>query len=310
VVTVGTGGDKMFWGRLAASRARVPVVLSALHSTGLPDHVELPNRLLAPLTDGFIAVAKSHGEYLTRAEGCPAHKVRVIPNGVDVDRFKPKNPDALLRGELGLSTDSAVVSIVAALRPEKNHELFLRAARRVRHAVPNARFLIVGDGQERAKLETLASELQISHEVRFLGTRSDIPELLALTDVVALSSHMEANPVSILEALACGKPVVATNVGSIPETVIDGQTGYLAPAGDEQALADRMLTLLKDRALARRLGATGRERVVANYSLEHMVRGYERLIRDTYASKCTFKPGRTTPANKSETKSPSPANRP
>lgn len=227
VVTVGTGGDRMFWGRLAAWQAGVPVILSAIHSTGFPNHVERMNRLLAPITDGFIAVAETHARYLAEHEGCPQTKVFVIPNGVDTERFRPHAADAKLRAELELSADSPVATIVAALRPEKNHELFLRAAAKVRHSRPNARFLVIGDGPQRTMLETLASELGLSDAVRFLGTRSDVPELLALTNVLVLSSHMEANPVSILEAMACGKPVVATHVGSIGEVVKDGATGFL-----------------------------------------------------------------------------------
>ena len=107
-----------------------------------------------------------------------------------------------------------MVGIVAALRPEKNHELFLRAAARVLARVPGARFLIVGDGPKRAELEALAESFAIAEAVRFLGTRSDVPELLSLIDVLVLTSHIEANPVSILEAMAGGKPVVATRVGS------------------------------------------------------------------------------------------------
>ena len=128
VVTVGTGGDKMFWGRLAAWLAGVPVICSALHSTGLPDRVEFANRLLAPLTDAFIAVAEPHGRYLAEHEGCPAPKVRVIPNGVDVERFHPRWPNRALRQALELDPTAPVVGIVAALRPEKNHEMFLRMA--------------------------------------------------------------------------------------------------------------------------------------------------------------------------------------
>ena len=119
VITVGTGGDKMFWGRLAARWAGVPVIGSALHSTGLPDHVELPNRLLAPITDAFIAVAKPHAQYLVSNEGCPADKVCVIVNGVDVERFHPRWPTPNLREELNLPPDAPIVGIVAALRPEK-----------------------------------------------------------------------------------------------------------------------------------------------------------------------------------------------
>ncbi|HEX4147430.1 MAG TPA: glycosyltransferase, partial [Pirellulales bacterium] len=227
VVTVGTGGDRMFWGRLAARRAGLPVILSALHSTGLPDCVDRPNRLLTPITDGFIGVAESHGEYLARSEGCPAAKVFVIPNGVDTERFAPLEPDTRLRQELGLEADQPVAAIVAALRPEKNHELFLRAAARVVREQPRAKFLVVGDGPRRADLERLAGELGLGQSVRFLGTRSDVPRILSLARVLVLSSHMEANPVSILEAMACGKPVVATRVGSISQSVEHGSSGYL-----------------------------------------------------------------------------------
>jgi glycosyltransferase involved in cell wall biosynthesis len=286
VVTVGTGGDKMFWGRLAACRAGVPVILSALHSTGLPDHVELPNRLLAPITDGFIGVARPHGEYLTRAEGCPARKVFVIPNGVDVERFRPYEPDARLRASLGLSAESPVAAIVAALRPEKNHELFLRSAARIYAAMPKARFLVIGDGPRREELSQLAQQLGLGDAVCFLGTRSDVPQLLSLVDVLVLSSHMEANPVSILEALACAKPVVSTRVGSISESVIEGTTGHLVAPGDEVQLSARVLELFAEPREAQRLGRNGRELVVKQWSLERMVSGYQDLIHKIYSAKC------------------------
>jgi glycosyltransferase involved in cell wall biosynthesis len=286
VVTVGTGGDRMFWGRLAAWRAGVPVVLSALHSTGLPDRVEPLNRLLAPWTDGFIAVAEAHGRYLVQSEGCPAHKVRVVPNGVDVERFQPRPRSEALRRELGLPPAAPVAGIVAALRPEKNHELFLRVAARVRTQVPEARFLVVGDGGQRPQLERLSRELNLADRVVFLGTRPDIADLLAQMDVHVLTSRMEANPVSILEAMACGKPAVAPAVGSIPETLLDGVTGLLAPAGDEAALAACVAALLNDPLRAAALGRAGREHVVRHYSLARMVEGYQQLIEDVYASKC------------------------
>lgn len=285
VVTVGTGGDKMFWGRLAAWRAGVPVILSALHSTGLPDHVEFPNRLLEPLTDGFIGCAIPHGEYLARAEGCPKHKVFVIPNGVDVDRFQPRPAESELAASIGLPPGAPTVAIVAALRPEKNHGLFLEAAALTSRNVPESRFLVIGDGALRPDLEARAAALGIADRVLFLGTRRDIPELLGLTNVLALSSHMEANPVSILEGLACGKPVVATRVGSIPETVHEGISGYLTPPGDAQAMATRLTELLRNPESTAEMGAAGRRHVVENWSLDVMVNGYQSLIQSTYFSK-------------------------
>jgi glycosyltransferase involved in cell wall biosynthesis len=290
VVTVGTGGDKMFWGRLAACRAGVPVILSALHSTGLPDRVERVNRLLAPWTDGFIAVAEAHGRYIAEHEGCPAGKVFVVPNGVDVARFAPRPANEQLRGALGLAPSAPVAGIVAALRPEKQHELFLRVAARVRQEVTDAQFLVIGDGPRRSMLEEQARQLGVNGAVRFLGTRSDVPELVALLDVLVLTSRMEANPVSILEAMAMGKPVVAPAVGSIPESGLDGQTGYLARPKDEGHLAERVGQLLTDPALAARLGRAARAKAVAGHSLEAMVAGYERLIEQAYDGKCSREP--------------------
>ena len=285
VVTVGTGGDKMFWGRLAARLAGVPVICSALHSTGLPDRVEWLNRRLAPITDAFIAVARPHAGYLVEKEGCPADRVRVIPNGVDVENFHPRWPDRTLARKLSLPEGAPVVGIVAALRPEKNHELFLRSAARVRRQVPGARFLIAGDGPQRDALETLAHELSLSEAVHFLGTRSDVPEVLSLIDVLVLTSHAEANPVSILEAMAAEKPVVATRVGSVPETVLDGVTGCLAAPGDEAAIAERVVELLRDPERAAAMGRAGREHVIAHWSVQQMVEGYQDLIAGIYALK-------------------------
>ena len=286
VITVGTGGDKMFWGRLAAYLAGVPVIASALHSTGLPDRVEFLNRLLSPITDAFIAVAENHGQYLAEQEGCPRSRVQVVVNGVDTARFRPMPPDRALRRSLGAGDDDRVVAIVAALRPEKNHELFLRAAVRVYAQDRAARFWIIGDGPRREVLERLSSTLLPPGIVRFLGTRGDIPELLACADMVALSSHMEANPLSILEAMACGKPVVATRVGSVPENVIDGVHGFLVPPGDAEALADRCLELLRNPRLAHVMGLAGHQRVAQRADIEQTVRGYEDLILRIYAAKC------------------------
>jgi glycosyltransferase involved in cell wall biosynthesis len=289
VVTIGPG-DKMFWGRLSAYLAGVPVICSALHSTGYPDHVEWLNRRLASVTDAFIAVAKSHGKHLAEREGCPAGKVRVIPNGVDVDRFHPRWPDRAILEELKIEPRTPTVGILAALRPEKNHELFLRAAAIVRDGIPNARFLIIGDGPERPRLEWLADNLGLAKAVRFLGSRRDVPDLLSVIDVLALTSLMEANPVSILEAMAAEKPVVATRVGSVPESVIEGKTGLLATPGSAGEIAACIEDLLKHPEQAALMGRAGREEVILRHSIDGMVEGYQDLLSGIYDSKAA-KPG-------------------
>ena len=285
IVTVGAG-DKMFWGRIAAKIAGTPVVACAIHSTGWPDGIGRLNRTLTPITDAFIGCAEEHGRYLRNEEGFPAEKVHVIPNGVDVDRFQQDTiAGNAIREELQIPVDAPVCGIVAALRPEKNHDMFLNGAAKILTSLPDARFLIVGDGPERQRLEELATSLNITDSVHFLGTRQDIPAVLAATNVMLLTSKMEANPVSILEALATEVPVVATRVGSVPTTVIDDETGFLVPPGDADALAEQVSKLLKDPQLASELGKNGREMVKARYSVDVMVRGYEDLIEEIYASK-------------------------
>ncbi len=288
VVTVGAG-DKMFWGRLAAWLEGVPVILAALHSTGWPDTIGRLNRLLTPVTDAFVGVATPHGDYLTQVEGFPARQVRVIPNGVDVDRFRQRPGWRLASREaFGLDPDAPVVGIVAALRAEKNHLLFLQVAARLRCELPNAQFVIAGDGPQRQEIERAAARANLTQCVHLLGSRSDIPEVLAALDVFLLTSRMEANPVSILEAMAMGLPVVATDVGSVSETVRPGVTGFLASAGEAEELAGYCAQLLGNRELARRIGSSGRELVSEKWSLEAMIGGYQDLIGEIYTKKCAL----------------------
>jgi glycosyltransferase involved in cell wall biosynthesis len=285
VITVGAG-DKMFWGRLAAALARVPVVCSALHSTGWPDGVGHLNRWLTPWTDRFIAVAKSHGAFLRDWERFPDSKVIVVHNGVDTDRFRPDCvARTSVREELRLPESSSLIGIVAALRPEKNHSLFLQTAHSIRQRFPSTYFLIIGDGPERQAIEKQIVDLSLHDSVFLLGSRDDTPRLVASLDVFALTSHNEASPVSILEAMSCGVPVVSTRVGSVSESVLDDWNGYTVDPGDATSFTDRLATLLDHPELASTLGSNGRDHVLSRYSLDTMVRGYEELIASVYWSK-------------------------
>lgn len=285
IVTVGAG-DKMFWGRIAANRSRVPVILSALHSTGWPDGVGKLNRTLTSITDAFIAVAKSHGEFMVDFEKFPLDKVKVIPNGVDTDRFRRDRFDGqVVRKELGIDPHDPVCGIIAALRSEKNHMLFLRSAALVTKEIPEAKFLIVGDGPEKEMLTSAVNDLALKDNVIFTGSRSDIPELLSAVDVFSLTSRNEASPVSIMEAMSMEIPVVAPDVGSISDTVSHGETGFLFNNGEAECIADFWISLFNDADLSRRFGEAGRRVIVENSSLDVMVKGYEELINQVYTSK-------------------------
>jgi len=285
VITVGAG-DKMFWGRVAARQTDVPVVCSALHSTGWPDGVGRLNRWLTPWTDAFIAVAQAHGEHLAKHERFPEKKVHIIPNGVDTNRFKP-NPEMRrkVRRGLHLPESAPLVGIVAALRPEKNHTLLVRAAVRILTDHPQTHFLIIGEGPQRTSIEQQIADLGLQHRFHLLGNRHDTPDLLAALDVFTLCSLNEANPVSILESLSTGVPVVSTNVGSIHETVVPNETGILVPSEDTVALAQGVSRLLGNPKLAKQLGSKGRQRTIDGWSLNSMVEGYENLICRIYDQK-------------------------
>ena len=285
VITVGAG-DKMFWGRLAARGAGVPVILSALHSTGWPDGVGRLNRMLTGITDGFIAVAKHHAEFLVEFEKFPENKVFMIPNGIDTGRFRScDDARRKWRSDVGIPSESPTLGIVAALRPEKNHELFLECASRTLKEIPDAHFVIAGDGPRRGDLETLTADKSIEERVHFLGSVSDIPGVLSMMDVFALTSHNEASPVSILEALSCNRPVVATDVGSIKESVLEGTTGYLCEAGNADAISSRWIELLGNETVRETMGRKGRAHVVDNSSLDSMTDGYTDLIESLYGQK-------------------------
>lgn len=302
VITVGAG-DKMFWGRLAARLAGVPVICSALHSTGWPDGVGRVNRMLSPITDGFIACAKHHAWHLVEIQGFPGHKVFRIPNGVDTQRFRPdSNSRVKLRRELGVPSDAPLVGIVAALRSEKNHIQFVEAARQVLRHCPETHFVIAGDGPERANIEVQAAELGIVERVHMLGTRNDTPYILPGLDVFCLTSRNEANPVSILEALACQVPVVSADVGSVHETVISDQTGILTVPLAACETANAITQLLQDRDRAGRYGREGRRLVQKRWSLDAMVAGYEDLIQRLYHKKVL---GTSLPPRVSATEAPS-----
>lgn len=283
IITVGAG-DKMFWGRLAAWRAGVPVAVCSIHSTGWPDRIGRLNRRLTWCTDAFVAVAASHGRFLVEQERFPEDKVWVIPNGIDTDVFSPDAADEALRQSLGIPP-GPVAGTVARLGPEKNHEMFLNVAAETIKSVPNAQFVLVGDGVMRGALEQQAKQLGIEQQVHFLGCRSAVADILRLFDVFLLTSHIEANPVSVLESLAVGVPVISTRVGSVPETVLHNVTGRLVEPGDVAAMTQHLLRLFHDPDECVRLGAAGRELVVSKWSLDEMVRRYEEMIESLYRRK-------------------------
>jgi glycosyltransferase involved in cell wall biosynthesis len=202
---------------------------------------------------------------------------------VDPSRYAvPAEPG--LRASLGIPAEAKTIGVVARLIAYKGHRFFLQACQEIKRRHPRATFLLIGDGPEAGSLAALSRQLGLQEAVRFLGTRSDIPQLLSLLDVVALPSLEEGFPNVVLEAMAAGKPVVATRVGGTPEAVIHRETGLLVPPKDPRALADAILEVLDDPQRANAMGQAGCERVRKAFDLSRMVQEIEALYEELIAA--------------------------
>jgi glycosyltransferase involved in cell wall biosynthesis len=222
-------------------------------------------RWLLGRTDALIAVSEGIAERL-RAAGAPAARVTVVPGAVDLERFGPDADGASVRAELGLGK-APVVGCVARMVPGRGHDTLLRAAAYLRERLPEARLVLVGRGEHRPALERLAQELGLGATVVFAGYRGpDLPQVLAALDcVVFLGTGSEESCRAVLEAMAVGRPVVAAAVGAVPETVVDGETGWIVEPAPE-TIAARLEAALRDRVSAHRMGEAGRRRVEALFT--------------------------------------------
>jgi glycosyltransferase involved in cell wall biosynthesis len=206
--------------------------------------------------------------------------VDLIYNGVDLQRYDHQEPCCTLRDEYGMEPGSQIVGVVARLEPEKGHPTLFEAWPAVLRAVPDAYLLVIGEGSQREALERLARELKIAHRVVFTGRRDDVPAVTAALDVAVLPSYREAQGLSILEALALARPVVASNVGGIPEMIDDGVNGLLVEPHDVDGLATAITRLLVDHPYADMLARQGHDMVHDRFCIELMVEAVERIYEE------------------------------
>jgi glycosyltransferase involved in cell wall biosynthesis len=275
-------------GRLAALLAGVPVRIHVFHGhvfhgyfgrrkTRLFLEIE---RALARVTTRVVALGEhQRRELLEYGIGTP-EKIVSIPLGFDLDPFLDAQRTGRLRSTIG-APQAPLLGIVARLVPIKRLDLFLETARLVLDEFPEAHFVVVGDGELRAALQRQASQPSLAGRVHFLGWRSpaDLPEIYADLDLVLLTSDNEGMPVSLIEAMAASRAVVATDVGGVRSVVRDGATGLLAPRGDTRALARACIRLLCDPALRHQLGAAGREAVYPQFDRHTLLERMDRLYR-------------------------------
>lgn len=280
VITRGYNAEAL--GRIAAWLSGVPHSVvwvrndGDVERRGVVRHVV--DRVLDRVTSAYFGLARAQMDYMINELKYSPDKIRLIPNGVDTARFQSGGGRSALAG-LGIGESDKVVGILAALRPEKDHATFLRAARLVAERVPQAKFLIVGEGPMRPEIERLIGRYGLGDRVVLTGARSDVPELLRAMDVFVLSSFsVECFPIALLEAMAAGRPAVCTAVGGVPEILEEPETGFLVPPHDPEALADRLVQILSDPVLAQQMGRAARARVGSLFSLAASVDTAEQAL--------------------------------
>jgi glycosyltransferase involved in cell wall biosynthesis len=214
--------------------------------------------------------------------GVGADKVRIIKNGIDVQRFGKAAPS--LRSYDG-QLDGPIVGLVGRLSREKGIEVFLQAASRVVEEIPDARFVVVGEGPEREHLDSLIDELKLRKNAELLGRRDDMPSVYTSFDIMVSSSHQEGLPMVVLEGMASGLPLVATSVGDVPRVIEKGVSGVLVSPGDSDSLAANVASLLRDPVERRRIGGAARRRIEEEFSTERMTSDYLDVYRKIYKSR-------------------------
>lgn len=263
-------------GRLAARRAGVRRVVSGIRVAERHCRWHLwADRLTAGLVDRYVCVSDAVARFSADRARLPPKKLVVIPNGIDADRY-PASRAADLE-PCGVRSGRRVVTYVGRLDRQKGVRWLVRTARCWLDRLPDCDLLLVGKGPDRPALERLCVEHGISDRVRFAGWRSDVPEILAASELLVLPSVWEGMPNCVLEAMASRLPVLATDVEGVRELLGSGAEAQTVRYGDTQALVDKMVTLMSDRDGASELGASNRLRVQSEFTLERMVTAYQDL---------------------------------
>jgi glycosyltransferase involved in cell wall biosynthesis len=274
------GARSNVYTRLAARYAGVPVVLSTVHNSLFDYDVPgwrrtlyvLAERLTSGLADRILAVSGAIARDLVERYGVDAARTVIVRNGIDAWAFRPARGPAAVRTELGIADGRRVIVMAGRMTPQKGWDVLLEAAARLAAVRADLAWVLVGDGPLRPALTRRAAELAIA--AHFTGARADMADLFGCADVVVLASRSEGLPFTLLEAMALGKPVVATRVGGVPEVVEDGRSGRLVAREDPAALASAVAAVV-DSPEAVAMGARGRARVEACFTLDAMVRAVE-----------------------------------
>ena len=286
-----------FVGRMAARLANVPVIVHTAH--GFAFHERSPRstslfysvleRIASRWCDRIVSVSEFHRHWALELGICKPPEILAIPNGI-ASLPDPAVPRDELRRRLGATDDDLLILSMARLAPDKGLEYLITAATSLFRTERRFRIVIAGDGPERARLEELARSLDVADRVNFLGFREDVSDLLAASDLVVLPSLREGLSIALLEAMAAGKPIVATSIGSHRELACQAEIARLVAPADATALSEAILQVWGDPALRTRLGASARTLFNSRYTEERMLNSYKQLYLDLVRAKGLVEP--------------------
>jgi glycosyltransferase involved in cell wall biosynthesis len=271
-----------FWGTVIGRLAGVPVIIAHEHTWSYQGQLLrrfLDREVIARAAHVVLAVSREDRRRMIEIEHIDPDRIRFIPNGIPP---KPLAHGAVVRAELGIPPEAPVIGTVGSLRPQKALPFLIECAALLTPDFPALRVLIVGDGSEETRIRSLIRTHDLGQTVILLGHRSDVPEIIAALDVAVSTSDWEGSPLSVMEYMAAGKPIVATRVGGVPDLVTNGVHGLLVERGDVRGLAQSIAELLRDAGLRAAMGARGRRRQRLEFDIDLMVRRLETLYEELF----------------------------
>jgi starch synthase (maltosyl-transferring) len=256
-------------GRIAGRIARVPIIISSIRVIEAQRAKHLVDRLTSPLATHYLAVSQAARDYTIRHAKISPAKIFTIYNGIKTNGEGRKKP--VWRTALSLHADDVVLGLIGRLHKQKGHIVLLKALPRVLAQAVNTHVIFCGEGEEEARLKVAAQDLGIARHVHFIGLIENAYQMLSQIDIVVVPSLWEGMPNVVLEAMAAGRPVVASNIAGLDEVVVAGETGLLFKPGDPHGLADALLKLIQDPSLVNRMGRAGYELVQQKFQIRTTV---------------------------------------
>ena len=272
-----------FSAKLAGRLAGVKNIFCSLHTFDEGTIKVILEKLTGDMAQEYIVVSDALKIFCAQKFSIPLEKIVVVRNGIRLEQFAP--PGKELREKLGVKSAGPLIGAIGRLHREKGLDVLIRSFSRVANEIPGISLLVIGDGPEKMSLEKLANDLGMSGRIAFTGFLPEAENYLPLFDLFVLPSRIEAMPIALMQAMAAGKPIVATDVGAVSELVKNNESALLVPPENEMVMAEAISRLLRDPGLSQKLGAVAKSRAEKEFSLDKMIEAYNKIYMNALEGK-------------------------